>query len=550
MSRTSQLPSPKSAGSATARRWLRRCRCTTTRCCCRPLGIPTRRRRGAARRRRQLRGAELLVARSVLADCRPLPPGRCEGRAGLLDLRERSTALGSQSIGYIVAVLDVMRVFRRGDLEQAEALAGEALALGQAAGDADALAYYGAHLLAIRWVQGRLGEMVEMITSVMDSSTLRRRDAIYPAVLAYAIALRGDHLGARSVLDGLLADGVQTIPNFSTWTGTIGALVETAAVLGDGDVATQLAEAFTSAAHLPVMPSLAVVCLGPGERVLGTAFATAERWDEAIGWFRAALRANRRLRSRPFDAIIRAEFGCRAPSAGSRRRHFRGSRSSGVGNRPRRRVGPGGTGAAVAGRRRGSHCQYARTGCSGAGDARTTRPPVVDRHRRPLYIDRRSGGRTFHRRAADAAGHRRIGQRSERSGRCRGTPPSLLERHGSRRPRSSRVPTPPERARPRARHGRPVGRRRTRPPRRRGTRIAARRPSPSQRARRTATAILRRRRAEPNARLQGDRSSADPSRATDAVLGRALGSRIRTGYVCRYDNDPGRPIVWTVSAGT
>ena len=32
----------------------------------------------------------------------------------------------------------------------------------------------------------------------------------------------------------------------------------------------------------------------------------------------------------------------------------------------------------------------------------------------------------------------------------------------------------------------------------------------------------------------------------DPVLGRALATRIRTGYVCRYESDPGQPIRWTV----
>jgi hypothetical protein len=116
--------------------------------------------------------------------------------------------------------------------------------------------------------------MVEMIASVLESATLRRHDQIYPALLAYAHALRGDHVTARSVLDGLLADGVDAIPSFSTWSSTIGILVEAAAELGDVQLAADLAERFAPVARLPVMPSLAVRCLGPGERVIGRALAT------------------------------------------------------------------------------------------------------------------------------------------------------------------------------------------------------------------------------------------------------------------------------------
>ena len=85
-----------------------------------------------------------------------------------------------------------MRTFRRGELDETERLAAEALTLGTEAGDADALSWYGGHLLAVRWAQGRLDEMHDLVASVIESSTLRRLDQVYPALLAYTAALRGD----------------------------------------------------------------------------------------------------------------------------------------------------------------------------------------------------------------------------------------------------------------------------------------------------------------------------------------------------------------------
>jgi hypothetical protein len=76
------------------------------------------------------------------------------------------------------------------------------------------------------------------------------------------------------VLDRLLADGVDAIPGFSTWSGTIGILVEAATELRGVQLVAALAERFAPVARLPVMPSLAVTCLGPGERVMGRALAT------------------------------------------------------------------------------------------------------------------------------------------------------------------------------------------------------------------------------------------------------------------------------------
>ena len=123
-----------------------------------------------------------------------------------IELREQATALGSQSLGYVASVLDVMRTFRRGELDETERLAAEALTLGTAAGDADALSWFGGHLLAVRWAQGRLEEMHDLVTSVIESSTLRRLDQVYPALLAYTAALRGDVTAARSAVNALLAE--------------------------------------------------------------------------------------------------------------------------------------------------------------------------------------------------------------------------------------------------------------------------------------------------------------------------------------------------------
>ena len=148
-------------------------------------------------------------------------------------------------------------------------MAHKASTLGTAAGDADALSYFGAHLLGIRWVQGRLGEMLDSITSVIESSTLRGLDRIYPAALAYASALAGDRRAARETVDAILLDGIDAIPMFSTWSGTIAILLETARELEDDVLVSELLDRFIKVSNLPVMPSLAVVCLGPGQHVVG-----------------------------------------------------------------------------------------------------------------------------------------------------------------------------------------------------------------------------------------------------------------------------------------
>jgi hypothetical protein len=234
--------------------------------------------------------------------------GSPDADRAFVELRDRSDALGCRSIGYIAAVLEVMRTIRRGDLEAAEHLAEGASTLGAAVGDADALGYYGGHLLAIRWLQGRLRDMRNLVTSVIESSTLRRHDVSYEAVLALVCAVDGDEPAARTALEAVLANGLVEIGVPSNRMTTWAILVETAAVLDDSDLAAQLANTLRPFAHLPVMPSLAIACVGPAERFMGVACRTAGRNEEAVGWFRAALDANRRLGNRPVEALIRAQL--------------------------------------------------------------------------------------------------------------------------------------------------------------------------------------------------------------------------------------------------
>jgi tetratricopeptide (TPR) repeat protein len=234
--------------------------------------------------------------------------GSVDADRSLVELRDRAAAVGCRSIGYIVAVIDVMRTIRRGELERAEAIAAEALAFGETVGDADSLAYYAAHLLVIRWLQGRLPEMSDAVASVIESSTLRRRDVSYTAVWALVCAVRGDVRAARTAIDAVTVDGLASIGVPSNRLTTWAILAEAAAEVGDAPLAHQLAMTMAPFAELPVMPSLAIACLGPAARAIGVACATYERREEAIGWFRKALIANQRLGNGPIEAMIRADL--------------------------------------------------------------------------------------------------------------------------------------------------------------------------------------------------------------------------------------------------
>jgi hypothetical protein len=445
-----------------------------------------------------------------------------------------------------------MRTFRRGELDRAEAMAGEALRLGDAAGDADAVAYYGAHMLTVRWAQGRLGELRDTVRDVIESSTLRRRDVIYPALLAYAHALRGEHAEARAVLDGLLAGGLDAIPPFSTWAGTVAVLVETAAELGDGDLATALADRFLPVAHLPVMPSLAVACLGPGERVMGRARATAGRLDEAAGWLRDAVTANRRLGNRPVGVLLRADLAEVLRRRGGPGDGERAAKLLAVAVREGRRLGMAGWVE-----RWEPASDGPTAGVHGGLDAGSDAPPLAGTLVREggawrVGIGSRSAV------VKDVVGMRYVAELVARAGTdVPAADLSALVAGVTVVDHGPADPTLDDRARAEyAQRLRRLERELDLADRagdaERGRRAADERDALLAALRRETGLGGRPRRMSDESERTRMRVSKAIHRAlarvteADRTLGRALESRIRTGYVCRYSSDPGQPITWTV----
>ena len=71
-------------------------------------------------------------------------------------------------------------------------------------GDADALGYLGGQLIAIRWAQGREGELLGMVEEIAGSPTLAADDIAYPA----AVALLAARAGEASGRGGARTDGL------------------------------------------------------------------------------------------------------------------------------------------------------------------------------------------------------------------------------------------------------------------------------------------------------------------------------------------------------
>ena len=213
----------------------------------------------------------------------------------LRELEERAEALPCHALSYLARVMGVMVVMRRGDLADAEAEAASCFEYGAEIGDADAVAYYGCHLFVIRWLQGRGAEVLGAAADTAASPTLSPVNHGFTAAYAALAAEAGDRPAARAALDRLHAAGFTAIPQNSAWSITMSTAMEAAAVLGDQETAAEVRAAFLPLADLPVMGSLAVVCLGSFRRGLGLAARTLGDLDDAVAQLRASVAHTGRL---------------------------------------------------------------------------------------------------------------------------------------------------------------------------------------------------------------------------------------------------------------
>jgi hypothetical protein len=207
---------------------------------------------------------------------------------------------------YVALAIGVMQAARGGDLELAERLAAECYEYGLDVGDADALSYYGAHLVLVRWLQGRGTELLPYLNDLRESPTLAEPNDAFDAAIAALAAASGRVDDARVALQRLRARGFATMPNSSTWLVTMFGVVEAVHLLDDAATAREAYALLAPYADLPVMASLAVACFGSVHRSLGLAAATFGDLDLAVAHLESAVDADLALANRPCHAMSSA----------------------------------------------------------------------------------------------------------------------------------------------------------------------------------------------------------------------------------------------------
>jgi hypothetical protein len=232
-----------------------------------------------------------------------------QAERSLAELDAVLAAQDHRAIGFIAAACRVMLRIREGRFDEAEVLAAACAERGAAAGDADALGWYAAQLTAIRWFQGRCGELVPVLADVVHSPTLSAADNAFFAALAAAAATAGDQRQARCALGRLRGRGLSAVLHSSSWSVAMCGVVEAAHLLDDAATSAEAYSLMLPFAELPMMASLAVACFGSTHHALGVASLTVGEPDRAVTHLEAAVRANEALGHWPAAVLSRHRLG-------------------------------------------------------------------------------------------------------------------------------------------------------------------------------------------------------------------------------------------------
>ncbi len=208
------------------------------------------------------------------------------------------------------------RALLGGQIAAAESLATEACEIGAASGQRDALGYYTGQLTAIRFDQGRLGELAPMIEPVVarrPGTPLLRASL----ALAYCELERADD--ARRVLDAAFASGFDDLPVDMGWLTEMALYAEVSARLGARAPAMVLYDRLAPWPRHVVFNGLYV--FGSVSRSLALLASTVEHYDDAERHFAVAAAVHEEIGAPALRArtrLDRAQMLLRRLRAGDR----------------------------------------------------------------------------------------------------------------------------------------------------------------------------------------------------------------------------------------
>ena len=228
----------------------------------------------------------------------------------LADLYEIVGRVQDPRLRFVAAAQQAWRAQLAGRIDEAERLAEAALALGQDAGEPDAVTLFAAQLIPIRWHQGRLAEEAGLADFIVVSAP---QVGLFRALSALAAYEAGDQAEAQRQL-AATAESAFELPRDPVRLGSWCIWAELATQLGDRGAAAILLTHLQGLRDCVVTEALGT--FGVVSRCVGSLAGTLGRPEEADAHFRHALATHKRMGAGSLAARTRIEWGAMLAGAG------------------------------------------------------------------------------------------------------------------------------------------------------------------------------------------------------------------------------------------
>ena len=190
-----------------------------------------------------------------------------------------------------------------GQVEEAERLTHEALAIGQRAQSQNAVVDFTVQMVVLRREQWRLDDLRGLESVIRSYAEQFPLVPSWRPMLALIACDLGDHAGAWRILDAIAVNDFTDIPrNLWLWLPIVTMLSETCVVLGDTPRAATLYELLLPYADRNVSANTAIACFGSVSYFLGRLATVMSRWEDAARHFGDALVMNERMGLKPWVA--------------------------------------------------------------------------------------------------------------------------------------------------------------------------------------------------------------------------------------------------------
>jgi hypothetical protein len=201
-----------------------------------------------------------------------------------------------------------------GRFDEVEDLISTALAFNPQVHDQSASQSWAIQMYALRWEQGRIGELEPVLSAATDLY-----DAVpaWRGALAWLYAETGQEAECRTQFERLAEDDFGGLPHDGNWLTGVAYCAGACAYLGDADRAAVVYEQLLPYAGLNVVTGLGISYVGSVELYLGLVATTEARWDDADRHFTSARRVHERLGSPPWVARTELEHGRMLMARGS-----------------------------------------------------------------------------------------------------------------------------------------------------------------------------------------------------------------------------------------